>query len=118
MITMFMITTSNALSCVIATHVVLWACVDSEHHIRADCIDTRPHALLRAYSSPIGAIISIVGPVWLSVMSSIRRFLQDRVRIGNDDYPELPSERQPLRNWSDDAIHISHQRAYRGWYET
>ncbi len=94
MIAAFMTAASNALSCVVATRVVLWVCVDSEHHIRANCINTCPHALFRA----IGAIISIVGPVWLFVMSSIQRFLQDGVRIGNDGYPEPPSEHQLLLN--------------------
>ncbi len=61
MITVFMITTSNVLSCAVATNLVLWVCVDSEYHIRADCIDTRPHVLLRAYSSAIHAIISFLG---------------------------------------------------------
>ena len=33
MIAAFMTAASNALSCVVATCVVLWVCVDSEHHI-------------------------------------------------------------------------------------
>jgi len=82
-ITVFMITTSNALSCTVATLLVLWVCVDSEYHIRADCIDTRPHVLLRAYNSAIDAIIS---------------FLRGDVRVYSGGYPEPPSERTPLRN--------------------
>src|SRR5713226_2246966 len=78
MITVFMITVSNALSCAIATHLVLWVCVNSEHHI-----DTRPHVLVRAYSSAVDATIS---------------FLRGEVRICNGGYPEQPSERTPLRN--------------------
>ncbi|KAI0263326.1 UPF0014 family [Russula aff. rugulosa BPL654] len=35
----FMIAASNGLSCIIATHFVLWICVDSEQHIRRNCID-------------------------------------------------------------------------------
>jgi len=73
MITVFMITISNAVSCVIATYLVLWVCVKSEHHIRADCIHTQ--ALLRSYSSTINSIIGVVGRIWLFVMSSIQRFL-------------------------------------------
>jgi 5,10-methylene-tetrahydrofolate dehydrogenase/methenyl tetrahydrofolate cyclohydrolase len=82
-ITVFMITTSNVLSCVVATHLVLWVCVDSEHHIRADCIDMRPHVLLRTYSNAIDAVIS---------------FLRGDVRVYSGGYPEPPSERTPLRN--------------------
>jgi len=42
---MIMISASNALSCIVATHLTLLACVDSEHRIRLDCIDARPHWL-------------------------------------------------------------------------
>jgi hypothetical protein len=60
MITVFIITTSNALLCVVATRLVLWACVNSEHHIRADCIDMRPHALVHAYRSAVDAIVGFL----------------------------------------------------------
>ena len=57
----FMMAASTTLSCIIATHFVLWICVDSEQHIRSNCIDTRPHVVRRAFNSVKaldGAVVS------------------------------------------------------------
>ena len=55
----FMIAASNALSCIVATLLVLRLCVDSKYRIRGDCIDTRPHVFCRVCSSAVEAIFAI-----------------------------------------------------------
>jgi hypothetical protein len=78
MIAMFMIATSNALSCIVATHLVLKACIDSEHRIRAESIDADPHALCRAASGfAILAAAGNAGRAWILATSSIRHLLQE-----------------------------------------
>jgi hypothetical protein len=61
MIIMFMISASSALSCIVATLFTLYVCVDSEHRIRGDRIDTRRHAWLRVGSGTIRAVVRARG---------------------------------------------------------
>lgn len=78
MITMFMIAASNALSCIVATHLVLKACIDSEHRIRAESIRADPHALCqRAGSVAILSAASNAGRAWILGTSSIRHLLRE-----------------------------------------
>jgi len=78
MITMFMIAASNVLSCIVATHLVLKACIDSEHRIRAQSIDADPHALCRrAGSIAILAGASNAERAWTLATSSTRNLLQE-----------------------------------------
>ena len=78
MVVMFMIAASNALSCIVATHLVLKACIDSEHRIRAESIDGDPHALCRSASSAaILAAASNAGRAWILATGSIQRLLQE-----------------------------------------
>ena len=71
---------STALSCIVATHLVLWICVDSEKNIRRNCIDTRPHVVRRVLND---AIINIVGYIWNLTMSWVEHLLQRRAQIDN-----------------------------------
>jgi hypothetical protein len=93
----FMMAASTTLSCIIATHLVLWICVDSGQHIRSDCIDTRPHVVRRAFNSVILVTISIVGHMRNLAMSCVEHFLQRRTRIGDT---VSPSEHSALLNGS------------------
>jgi hypothetical protein len=78
MVIMFMIAASNALSCIVATYLVLKACIDSEYRIRAESIDTDPHALFhRAGSVAILAAASNAGRAWILATSNIRHLLQE-----------------------------------------
>ena len=91
----FMIAASNGLSCVIATHLVLTICVDSEQHIRRNCIDTRHHVVRRAFNGVILVIINIVGYIWNLTMIWVKHFLQRRGRVDNT---ASPSEHSALLN--------------------
>jgi hypothetical protein len=101
-IIMFMISASNALSCIVATHLALMVCVDSEQHIRFDCIDTRPHWLCRTYSGTTEAIADIAGRAGIFAISSLRRIVPSivqgvrQVRINNGGYDNPASERTRL----------------------
>ena len=93
----FMIATSTTLSCIVATHFVLWICVDSEQHIRSNSIKTRPHVVCRAFNSVIPVIINIAGHIRKLTMSCVGHFLQRGVQ-NNDTVP--PSEHSGLLNGS------------------
>jgi hypothetical protein len=96
MIITFMMAASTTLSCIIATHLVLWICVDSEQHIRSNYIDTRPHVVRRAFNV-ILVIISIVVHMRNLAMSCVEHFLQRGARI---DDTVSPSEHSALLNGS------------------
>jgi len=91
----FMMAASTALSCIVATHFVLWICVDSEQHIRSNCIDTRPHVVRRAFNNVIRVIINTVGYIRNLTMSCVEHLLQRGARIDNT---VSPSERSALLN--------------------
>ena len=55
MVIMFMIVASCALACIIATLLSLSVCVDGEHRIRSERIDSRHHAVRRASSAAVSA---------------------------------------------------------------
>jgi len=95
MIIMFMISASNALSCIVATHLALMVCIDSEHRIRLDRIDTRPHWLCRAISSTIEAVVGIAGRSGIFAISSIKQFVW-QWRISNGGHTDPVSERTYL----------------------
>jgi hypothetical protein len=65
MVIMFMITASCALACIIATLLALSVCVDSEHRIRSERIDSRHHAVRRASSAAVGAVAGAVQRAWI-----------------------------------------------------
>jgi hypothetical protein len=93
----FMMAASNTLSCIVAVHFVLWICVDSEQHIRRNCIDTRPHVVWRAFNNIILVVINIVGYIWNLTMNCVKHFLQRRARV---DDTTSPSEHSALLNGS------------------
>ena len=93
----FMIAASTTLSCIVATHFVLWICVDSGQHIRGNWIDTRPHVVRRVFNRVILAIINIVGHIRRLTMSCVERLLQRGARFDNN---VPPSERSVLLNGS------------------
>jgi len=95
MIIMFMISASNALSCLVATHLALLVCVDSEHRIRLDRIDARPHWLCHACSSAIDAVISIAVRTGIFAITSTKHLVQG-MRVGNGGHTNLVSERTQL----------------------
>jgi hypothetical protein len=93
----FMMAASTTLSCIVATHLVLWICVDSEQHIRSNRIGTRPHVVHRAFNSVILVIINIVVHIRNLTMSCVEHLLQRGARI--DDIVSS-SEHRPLLNGS------------------
>jgi hypothetical protein len=99
MIIMFMIAASNTLSCIIATHLVLRTCIDSEHRIRSNCIDTRPHALHRASSAAVQAVINTVGRGWVFAISALDHMLGEVASgVGSSSDTNTLSERTRLVN--------------------
>ena len=93
----FMIAASTSLSCIVATHFVLWICIDSEQRIRPNSIDTHPHFVRRAFHSVILVIINIVGHIRKLSVSRVEHFLQQGAQ--NDDTLP-PSEHSGLLNGS------------------
>jgi hypothetical protein len=91
----FMIAASNALSCIIATLLVLRLCVDSEYRVRGDCIDTRPHVFCRVCSSAIEPIVGIAGRVRIFAVGTITHVVQ-KVKFRNGDHVDSASERTQL----------------------
>ena len=96
MIVMFMIAASTTLSCTVAIHLVLWICMDPKHRIRSDHIDTRPHAFLRASSSVIDAIVSMLGRAWIVTTLGFKHFLTEEGRLRIRGYANSLSERTRL----------------------
>jgi hypothetical protein len=91
----FMIAASNALSCIIATLLVLRLCVDSEYRVRGDCIDTRPHVFCRVCSSTIEPIVGIAGRMRILAVGTITHVVQ-KVKFRNGDHVDSASERTQL----------------------
>jgi len=95
MIIMFMISASNALSCIVATHLALMVCIDSERRICLDCIDARPHWLCCAFNGVTEAIFGITGRTGIFAISWIKQ-LARRERISNDGHANPALERTQL----------------------
>ena len=95
MIIVFMISASNALSCIVATHLALMVCVDSERRIRLDRIDTRPHWLCRTCSGSVEAVVVFAGRTVIFAISSVKRLVQ-HVWVGNSSQANPASERTQL----------------------
>jgi len=99
MIIMFMISASNALSCIIMTLFTLYVCVDSQHRIRGDRIYTRPHPFRRAGSSAVRAVVGSMRRAWITLSGSVKQLCLEGVVVnnGNDGHSIDPrSERAPL----------------------
>ena len=101
MIIMFMISASCVFSCIIATLCTLYVCVDSEHRIRGDRIDTRPHALQRAMSAAVRAVVGAVRGGWIFIVGGVKQILLREEEImangnGHDYGVNSRSERTPL----------------------
>ena len=88
MIIMFMIAASSALSCIIVTFFALSVCVDSEHRIRSDRIES-PHVLRDAGSDAFQAIIGATRSTWAHLVGKMKQPQDSNIR-GTD------SERAPL----------------------
>ena len=95
MIIMFMISASNALSCIAATHLALLVCVDSERRIRLDRIDARPHWLCRAFNGATEAVVGIARCTGIFTISCIKQLVR-RERISNGGHADPVSERTQL----------------------
>jgi hypothetical protein len=96
MIIVFMIAASTTLSCTVAMHLVLKMCVDSEHRIRRDHIDTHPHAFCRASGCAVESVITIASRAWIITTLSIGHFLPEEGRGGSRSYANSLSERTRL----------------------
>ena len=72
MFAVFITSASNALSCMVATHLALMVCVDSEHRIRLERIDMRRHVLCHACSNIIEAAVGIAGRTGTFAISRIK----------------------------------------------
>jgi hypothetical protein len=72
MFAVFIIFASNMLSCIVATHLALIVCVDSEHRIRLERIDIRRHVLCHDCSSIIEAAVGIAGRAGTFAISNIK----------------------------------------------
>lgn len=57
MVIMFMISSCTALSSIVTTILALGVIVDSEHRVRVDRIDVRPHAIWRARNAFIAKLL-------------------------------------------------------------
>lgn len=64
MVIIFMISSCTALSAIVTTGLALSLVVDSEHRIRTDRIDTRPHAVWRARNWLMSKSLLIVKKRW------------------------------------------------------
>jgi len=96
MIIMFMISASSTFSCTIATFFTIGMCVDSEHRIRSDRIDTRPLTLWRVSHGTFWAVVGAAQSTWDLLKGKAKR---EKVVVGssNGGYGIQPgSERTPL----------------------
>ncbi|KAI0283511.1 hypothetical protein BC826DRAFT_973737 [Russula brevipes] len=102
MIIMFMISASSALSCIVATLYTLYVCIDSEHCIRGDRIDTRRQAWLRAGSGTVRA----ARRAWILIVGWMKQTLREEVMLGNGtEYGiDRRSERAPLLSRSEAEV--------------
>ena len=64
MVIMFMISSCTALSSIVTTVLALSVVVDTEHRIRSDKIDTRPHAVYRARNWLVGKVVEGMKSAW------------------------------------------------------
>ncbi|KAI9507324.1 hypothetical protein F5148DRAFT_981553 [Russula earlei] len=94
MIIMFMITASSALSCIISTYLALSVCVDSEHRVRGDCIDTRPLTFRRVCSGIIWAAVGFARRTWNLLRGLTKR--EEVMANGGIHNGHIRSERTPL----------------------
>jgi hypothetical protein len=89
MIIMFMITAACGLSCMLAICFVLSVVVDSEHRIRSDRIELRPHVFYRVSSGVVQTVVGTARNAWTYLVGKAR----NDVRIRGTD---SGSERAPL----------------------
>lgn len=73
MVIMFMISSCTALSSISTTILALSVAVDTEHRIRADKIDSRPHAVYRARNWLVERIVGGVKAVWHKVAGGFKK---------------------------------------------
>jgi len=106
MIIMFMISASSALACIVATLLTLYVCIDSEHRIRGDRIDTRRQAWLRAGSGTIRAVVRAARRAWILTVGWMKQTLREEVTLGNGTGYSVDrrSERAPLLSRSEAEV--------------
>ncbi len=93
----FIIAASNALSCNIATYLVLRVCINSEDSIRSEHIDTCPHVLHHVSSDGVQAVVSTVGHAWVFAISGLDRLLGE-MGFGSSSNANALFERTRLVN--------------------
>ncbi|KAI9442049.1 hypothetical protein BJY52DRAFT_1128667 [Lactarius psammicola] len=95
MIIMFMIAASSALACIVATLLALSVCVDAEHRIRSERIDTRNgrYPLRRTSSGDVGDVANAALRVWIRMASCWKRH---RACDGSSNGNGTGGERAPL----------------------
>ena len=79
MVIMFMISSSTALSSIVTTILALGVVVDTEHRVRTDRIDTRPHAVWRARSWLVQKVVDGAKDVASASVKGIKRLTGARV---------------------------------------
>ncbi len=79
MVIMFMISSCTALSSIVTTILALSVVVDSEHRVRSDRIDNRPHAVWRARNWMAGKIAEKIKAAWVRFVERFKREDADRV---------------------------------------
>ena len=84
MVIMFMISSSTALASIVTTILALGVAVDSEHRVRTDRIDVRPHAVWRARTWIVSKIVEGVRGAAYAIIRSAKRL----VGRGEEDGPE------------------------------
>lgn len=99
----FMMAASTTLSCIIATHLVLRICVDSERRIQRNCIDNRPHFAHRALNYVVQVIIKIV--------VFIRKLAMSCVELVKDFVQWIRNKLEQLiqNECIDDCPHVVHR---------
>ena len=67
MVIMFMISSSTALSSIVTTFLALSVVVDTEHRVRIDRIDVRPHAVWRARNRLVANVVESTKKRWAAI---------------------------------------------------
>ena len=85
MVIMFMISSSTALASIVTTILALGVVVDSEHRVRTDRIDVRPHAVWRARTWVVNKIVEGVrGGAYATIRGAKRLMGRGEERDGTE----------------------------------
>lgn len=85
MVIMFMISSCTALSSIVTTVFALSIVVDTEHRVRNDRIDTRPHAIYRGRDWVFAKVGEAVKSAWHTLFSKKGNKYGDRSENGESE---------------------------------